>query len=66
MKLNEMDDSEGEKLMKIVIAPSSFKGSACALEASLAIERGIKRVLPEVKTVLVPLLMAGKAEWIVW
>ncbi|MFT9846299.1 glycerate kinase family protein [Aneurinibacillus sp. REN35] len=46
--------------MKIVIAPDSFKGSISAQEASLAIEQGIKRVLPDAKTVLVPVADGGE------
>ncbi|MBN6185437.1 glycerate kinase [Aneurinibacillus sp. BA2021] len=46
--------------MKIVIAPDSFKGSLSAHEASLAMERGIKRVLPDAETVLVPVADGGE------
>ncbi|MED4731406.1 glycerate kinase [Aneurinibacillus migulanus] len=46
--------------MKIVIAPDSFKGSISAWEASVAIERGIKKVLPESNTVLVPVADGGE------
>lgn len=46
--------------MKIVIAPDSFKGSLTALEASLAIERGVKKALPDVETVLVPVADGGE------
>ncbi|MDQ0340056.1 glycerate kinase [Caldalkalibacillus uzonensis] len=46
--------------MKIVIAPDSFKGSVSAWEASLAIEKGIKRVLPKAETVLVPVADGGE------
>lgn len=46
--------------MKIVIAPDSFKGSMSAREASLAIQRGIKKVLPEAETVLVPIGDGGE------
>ncbi|MED4202958.1 glycerate kinase [Neobacillus mesonae] len=46
--------------MKIVIAPDSFKGSLTALEAALAIEKGIKKVLPKAETVLVPVADGGE------
>jgi glycerate kinase len=46
--------------MKVVIAPDSFKGSLPALEASAAIERGIKKVMPEANTVLVPVADGGE------
>ncbi|GEN36164.1 MULTISPECIES: glycerate kinase [Aneurinibacillus] len=46
--------------MKIVIAPDSFKGSVSAWEACVAIERGIKTVLPEANTVLVPVADGGE------
>jgi glycerate 2-kinase len=46
--------------MKIVIAPDSFKGSITAIEAALAIEVGIKNVLPTAHTVLVPVADGGE------
>lgn len=46
--------------MKIVIAPDSFKGSLSAFQAAQAIESGIKRVLPEAETVLVPVADGGE------
>lgn len=46
--------------MKIVIAPDSFKGCLTAIEASQAIERGIKKVLPEADTVLIPMADGGE------
>src|SRR5690625_1644594 len=51
---------KGQIIMKIVIAPDSFKGSASAPDAALAIERGIKKVLPESETVLVPVADGGE------
>lgn len=57
---NKVVRNRGGEIMKIVIAPDSFKGSASALEASLAIERGIKRVLPQAETVLVPVADGGE------
>ncbi len=45
--------------MKIVIAPQSFKGSAIALAAAQAIERGVLRAAPDIETVLVPVADGG-------
>ena len=45
--------------MKIVIAPQTFKGSIPALEVAEAIREGVGRVLPEAKTVLVPVADGG-------
>ena len=45
--------------MKIVIAPQSFKSSVSALTAAQAIERGVKRALPECETFLVPVADGG-------
>ncbi|PLR80412.1 glycerate kinase [Bacillus sp. V33-4] len=46
--------------MKVVIAPDSFKGSLTALEAALAIEKGVKKAMPDVETVLVPAADGGE------
>jgi len=46
--------------MKIVIAPDSFKGSLTAIEAAKAIEKGVKNVLQEAETVLVPVADGGE------
>lgn len=46
--------------MKIVIAPDSFKGSLTALEAAQAIERGVKKVVQDAHTVLVPVADGGE------
>jgi len=45
--------------MKIVIAPQTFKGSISALNAALAMQEGILRVLPDAETVLVPVADGG-------
>ena len=47
------------QLNKIVIAPQGFKGSLTALEIARAIEEGLKRVLPDAHTVLVPVADGG-------
>lgn len=46
--------------MKIVICPDSFKGTCTAPAAARAIARGIKRVIPGVETVLLPLADGGE------
>jgi glycerate kinase len=46
--------------MRIVIAPDSFKGSLSSLEVAEAMERGVKRVLPESTTILLPLSDGGE------
>ncbi|MFC1957217.1 glycerate kinase [Chloroflexota bacterium] len=46
--------------MKIVIAPQSFKGSLSAREVAQAIARGIKRVLADAETVLLPVADGGE------
>jgi glycerate 2-kinase len=46
--------------MIVVIAPDSFKGSMTAMEASEAIEEGIKRAHPGIKTVLMPMADGGE------
>ena len=45
--------------MKVVIAPQSFKGSISALDAAKAMEEGVRRVLPDIETVLVPVADGG-------
>ena len=47
-------------IVKIVIAPDSFKGSLTAMEAAQAIERGIRKVDKRVETVLVPVADGGE------
>ncbi|NHN32041.1 glycerate kinase family protein [Paenibacillus agricola] len=46
--------------MKIIIAPDSFKGSISANDATKAIERGIKRYMPQAQTILVPVADGGE------
>lgn len=45
--------------MKIVIAPQDFKGSISAQKVAEAIASGIRRVLPDAETVMVPLSDGG-------
>ena len=46
--------------MKIVIAPDSFKESLSAPEVALAIERGVKRAIPQATIVRVPMADGGE------
>lgn len=46
--------------MKIVIAPDSFKGSISAVEASNAIEKGVKKVLLDAHIVKLPMADGGE------
>ena len=52
--------------MRIVIAPQSFKSSVSALTAAQAIERGVKRALPDCETFLVPVADGGTVPLTCW
>lgn len=45
--------------MKVVIAPQSFKGSISALDAARAMEEGVRRVVSDAETFLVPVADGG-------
>ena len=45
--------------MKIVISPQAFKGSITAMNAAKAIESGVKSVMPDCETVLIPIADGG-------
>ncbi len=47
-------------IMKIVVAPDSFKGSVSALEAAHAIEQGIRRVFPDAVIDKIPMADGGE------
>jgi len=47
-------------MKKIVIAPDSFKGNITSLEVASCLEKGVKRVLPKVKCVKVPMADGGE------
>lgn len=47
-------------MMKIVIAPDSFKESLSAFQAARAIEKGFRDVFPEVEYVLIPMADGGE------
>jgi len=44
---------------RVVLAPQGFKGSLTGLEVARAMEAGVKRVWPDVETVLVPVADGG-------
>src|SRR5712691_1199154 len=46
--------------MKILLAPDSFKESLSARAAALAMERGVKRALPDAETVVLPIADGGE------
>ncbi|MFC1860107.1 glycerate kinase [Chloroflexota bacterium] len=46
--------------MKIVVAPQSFKGSLSAQEVAQAIAKGIKRVVTDAETVMLPMADGGE------
>ncbi len=46
--------------MKIVIAPDSFKGSLTSLQVAEAIEKGIRRVVPNARCIKVPMADGGE------
>ncbi|MCK5740261.1 glycerate kinase, partial [bacterium] len=46
--------------MKIVLAPDSFKGSLSAAGVCEAMERGVRKVLPDVDIVRVPMADGGE------
>ena len=45
--------------MKIVISPQAFKGSISAMNAAKAIESGVKAVMPDCETILIPIADGG-------
>ena len=46
--------------MRILICPDSFKGSLTAMEACEAMERGVKKLLPDAECVLLPMADGGE------
>jgi glycerate 2-kinase len=57
---NDLTINKGEHVMKIVIAPDSFKESLTAKEVCEAVESGIRKVFPEVDIVKVPMADGGE------
>ena len=45
--------------MNILIAPQSFKGSISALNTAKAISIGVKNVLPDANTIILPVADGG-------
>ena len=58
--MTNCDACDKLRIMKIVVAPDSFKGSVSALEAARAIEQGIRRVFPEAVIEKVPMADGGE------
>ena len=46
--------------MKIVLAPDSFKGNLTSLQVAAALEKGVKRVLPNANCIKVPMADGGE------
>lgn len=46
--------------MKVLVAPDKFKGSLTALAAAQAMERGVRRAVPDARVVLCPLADGGE------
>ena len=46
--------------MKIVLAPDSFKGNLTSLQVAAALEKGIRRVLPNAQCIKVPMADGGE------
>jgi len=46
-------------MIKIVVAPDSFKGSLTAVEVSDAIEQGVREIFPEAEIVKIPMADGG-------
>ncbi len=46
--------------MKIILAPDSFKGSLSSTEVALAMEQGVKRVLPGARCFKIPMADGGE------
>ena len=46
--------------MKILIAPDSFKGSNSSLKVAETIERGIRKVIPDVEVIKIPIADGGE------
>jgi len=46
--------------MKIVLAPDSFKGNLTSLQVASALEKGIRRVVPNANCIKVPMADGGE------
>ena len=46
--------------MKIVLAPDSFKGNLTSLQVATTLEKGVRRVLPDAKCIIVPMADGGE------
>ncbi len=59
-QINEKSNSGYNNTMKIVICPDSFKGSLSARQVAESIFKGLKRVIPEAKYVILPMADGGE------
>lgn len=46
--------------MKIIIAPDSYKGTLCARQVAETIDKAVKAVVPDVKTLIMPIADGGE------
>lgn len=46
--------------MKIILAPDSFKGNLTSLQVAIALEKGIKRVIPNASCIKIPMADGGE------
>ena len=58
--LTDCDAYDRLSVMKIVVAPDSFKGSVSALEAANAIAQGLQRVFPDADIDKIPMADGGE------
>lgn len=58
--INSYINLQSESMKKIVIAPDSFKENLTSLQVAAALEEGIRRVLPKVECVKVPMADGGE------
>ena len=58
--MTEWSNCDKISLMKIIVAPDSFKGSVTALEAAKSIEKGLRRVLPDAIIDKIPMADGGE------
>mgnify|MGYP003372544731 CR=1 FL=1 len=59
-KIMPFSGIDGEKFLRIVVAPDSYKGSASALVVAQAMERGIRRVFPTAEVCKMPIADGGE------
>lgn len=55
-----LENTNGGTLMKVVIAPDSFKGSRSSTDVAADIEKGLRRVFPDAQVVKLPIADGGE------